>query len=140
MKSLYLLLLTASFVLLSACEAFAPRSNDYNNLEIIVIDQWAVQGPSPISYDSRFTGRNLSAKPPRKGTPGAEFIFYTRFEEGLTYTWTTTMGEVLGTAEDKQRSRVRIRFAQSDVGVAVVKVSAAGYKDGSKEVNLDVKR
>jgi hypothetical protein len=95
-------------------------------LEIIVIDEWAIQGPSSIAYSSR--------------TSTSEHLFYTRFEEGVTYTWTTTMGEVLGTAEDKQRSRVRIRFAQSDVGVAVVKVSAAGYKDGSKEVNLDVKR
>jgi hypothetical protein len=142
MKSLYLLLLTTSFLLLSACEAFEPRTNDYTNLEIIVIDEWAIQGPSTISFSAR------------KGTaaePGAEFLFYTRFEEGTTYTWTVSLGEQdisataiqgieggEGTAgNDKTRSRVRIKFMPDEVGVAVITVSAPGYKDGSKEVILD---
>jgi hypothetical protein len=135
MKSLYLLLLTTSFLLLSACEAFEPRTNDYTNLEIIVIDEWAIQGPSTISFSAR------------KGTaaePGAEFLFYTRFEEGTTYTWTTTLGTIQGSdggagtaGNDKTRSRVRIKFMPDEVGVAVITVSAPGYKDGSKEVILD---
>jgi hypothetical protein len=137
MKSLYLLLLTTSFLLLSACEAFEPRTNDYTNLEIIVIDEWAIQGPSTISFSAR------------KGTaaePGAEFLFYTRFEEGTTYTWTTTLGTIQGfedpdnqaAGNDKTRSRVRIKFMPDEVGVAVITVSAPGYKDGSKEVVLDL--